>query len=219
MNASLKLILWLLAGILLPYAAFYLLGSANDHWASLNIAGVVSLIFLMVLLGYFMRSSFSIKTRIITWTAFVLFAAVGVVGWRGMEDLSKYQRRTLMEIHTMITNGILQEELHTPLQKTLATYYGQLGKKKETLGQVFQRLYPSGKVGENIHDVHQADPKGDDSLRVVVTTVSDNEVGLVGYHYFSRGRNKEFKNYNGRFGFVQAKAVLTEKGVHYESEN
>ena len=46
MNASLKLILWLLAGILLPFAAFYLLGSTNDHWTSLNIAGVVTLIFL-----------------------------------------------------------------------------------------------------------------------------------------------------------------------------
>ena len=124
-----------------------------------------------------------------------------------------------MEIHTMITNGILQDELYTPLQKTLAAYYGQPGKKKETLGHVFQRLYPSGKIGENIHNVHQPDPKGDDSLRVVVTTVSDNEIGLVGYHYYSRGRNKEFKNYNGRFGFVQAKAVLTEKGVRYESEN
>jgi hypothetical protein len=219
MNASWKLILWLLAGVLLPYAAFYLVGSTNDHWASLNIAGVVSLIFLIVLLVYFMRSPFSIKTRVITWTAFVLVAAVGVIGWRGMEDLSKYQRRTIMEIRTVITKGILQVELYTPLQKTLATYYGQPGKKKETLGQVFQQLYPGGKVGENIHDVLQADLKVDDSLRVVVTSVSDNEIGLVGYHYFSRGRNKEFKNYNGRFGLVQTKAVLTEKGVRYESEN
>ena len=212
MNASWKLILWLLAGVLLPYAAFYLLGSANDHWASLNIAVVVSTVFLIVLLGYFMRSPFSIKTRIITWTAFVLVVAIGTIGWRGMEDLSKYQRRTLMEIRSVITNGILKGELYTPLQKTLAAYYGQTGKKKETLGQVFQQLYPAGKVGENIHDVHQVDPKGDDSLRVVVTSVSNNEIGLVGYHYFSRGRNKEFKNYNGRFGFVQAKAVLSEKG-------
>ena len=219
MNASWKLIFWLLAGVLLPYAAFYLLGSANDHWASLTIAGVVSLLFLIVLLGYFMRSPFSIKTRVITWTTFVLVAAVGVIGWRGMEHLSKYQRRTLMEIHTMISQGILQEELHTPLQKTLAAYYEKSGKKKETLCQVFQRFFPNGKVGENIHNVHQADPKGDDSLRVVVTSVSDNEIGLVGFHYFSRGRNKEFKNYNGHFGFVQAKAMLTEKGVRYESEN
>lgn len=219
MNPIWKLILWLLAGVLLPYAAFYLLDSANDHWASLHIAGIVSLIFLLVFLVYFMRSPFSIKTRVITWTAFVLVAAVSAIGWRGMEDLSKMQRRTLMEIHAVITKGILQIELYTPLQKTLAAYYKQPRKKKETLGQVFQRLYPGGKVGENIHDVHQADPKGDDSLRVVVTTVSDSEIGLVGYHFFSRGRNKEFKNYNGRFGFVQAKAVLTEKGVHYETEN
>lgn len=218
MNAFWKLILWLLTGVLLPYAAFYLLGSANDHWASLNIAGIVSLIFLLVFLVYFTRSPFSIKTRAITWTAFVLVAAVSAIGWKGMEDLSKMQRRTLMEIHAVIIKGILQVELYTPLQKTLAAYYGQ-PRKKETLGQVFLRLYPGGKVGENIHDFHQADPRGDDSLRVVVTTVSGSEIGLVGYHYFSRGRNKEFKNYNGRFGFVQAKAVLTEKGVHYEAEN
>ncbi len=219
MNASLKLILWLLAGILLPFAAFYLLGSTNDHWTSLNIAGVVTLIFLFVFLCYCMRSPFSIKTRITTWTIFVLVAAVGAIGWRGMEGLSKYQRRTLMEIHTMITKGILQEELYTPLHKTLAAYYGQPGKKKETLGRVFQRLYPNGKVGENIHNVHQQDPKGDDSLRVVVAAISDNEIGLVGYHYYSRGINKDFKNYNGRFGFVQSIAVMTEKGVRYESEN
>lgn len=219
MNASLKLILWLLAGVLLPYVAFYLLVSANDLWVSLNIAGIVSLIFLIVLLAYFMRPPFSIKTRVVTWIVFVLVVAVTAIGWRGMEDLSNYQRRTLMEIRGVITHGILQVELYTPLQKTLAAYYGQPVKKKETLGQVFLRLYPNGKVGENIHDVHQADPKGDDSLRVVVSTVSDNEVGLVGYHYFSRGRTKEFKNYNGRVGFVQAKAVLTEKRVRYESEN
>jgi hypothetical protein len=166
-----------------------------------------------------MRSPFSIKTRIITWTAFILVAAIGAIGWRGQENLSKYQRRTLIEIRGVIEHGILQVELYTPLQKTLAAYYGQPEKKKETLGQIFQQLYPGGKVGENIHDVHQADPKCDDSLRVVVTRVSDNEIGLVGYHYFSKGRNKEFKNYNGRLGFVQAKAVLTEKGVRYESEN
>ena len=124
-----------------------------------------------------------------------------------------------MEIHTMITNGILQEELYTPLHKTLAAYYGQPGKKKETLGQVFQRLYPNGKVGENIHDVHQQDPKADDSLRIIVTTISDNEIGLVGYQFYSRGKNKEFKNYSGHFGSVQTNAVLTEKGVRYESEN
>jgi len=219
MNTFWKLLLWLLAGVLLALAAFYLFGGTNDHWASLNAAGLVTAVFLLVLAGYSMRSPFPMKTRVVVWILCVLIIAVGSIGWQGMENQSKWQRSLLMEIHGIIVHGILQVEIYNPLQKTLLEYHGQTGKKKQTLGQVFQRLYPEGKIGQNIHDVHQANPDGDDSLRVIVTALTDNEIGLTGFHYYSPGKNKGFKNYHGRFGFVQAKGVLTEKGVRYEPEN
>jgi hypothetical protein len=219
MNTYWKLLIWLVAGILLTFAAFYLIGGKNDHWTSLNAAGLVTIVFIFILLGFTLRSPFTMKTRVSTWIIAILVIVVGALGWRGMENLSKYQRRTLMEIHGVIIKGIIQSEIYTPFQKVLREYYGQTGKKKETIGQVFQRLFPLGKVGENIHDVHVVSPDSDDSLRVVVTALSDNEIAVTGFHCYSPGKKKEFKNYNGRYGRVQAKGVLTEKGVRYESEN
>jgi hypothetical protein len=49
--------------------------------------------------------------------------------------------------------------------------------------------------------------------------MTDTEIVLVGQEMRVHGRNPAFVNFNGRIGMVQQRAVLTEEGVRYESEN
>jgi hypothetical protein len=209
------IIIWLLGGIAVVTVAFFIPPNSTELWSSLNAAAVPVILYVLALGFYTLRSPITRKARIIAWVSILLVGGATYTSWSEMNALSHYQHNKLLQIHSVIIRGILLARVPTIQLATLEAYHSQVSKKKETLAQVFQRLNDGVAVGANIY---KPESPGD-SLSIVVQSLSENQVVLLGLHSYSKGRNPEFKNYSGRTGLVQEKYTLTEKGITHESEN
>ena len=210
------IIVWLLAGIAAVSVAFFIPSQSSELWPAINVAAIPVVVYLLALAFYTLRSPITRKGRIIGWIAVVLVGGATSVSWTTMDALSHYQHDKLLQIHSVIVRGILLAYAPKAELKALEAYHNQGSKKKESLSQVFQRLNGGAKTGTNIH---KPEYEGDTTLSIVVQSLSDNEVVLVGSHSFGRGRKADFRNVNGGVGLIQERFTLTEKGVTYESEN
>ena len=209
------LIIWLLGGIAAVTLAFFIPPNSPELWPALNAAAIPVVIYILALAFYTLRSPITRKARIISWIAIVVVGGAVYSHWTGMSAQTHWQHDQLLRIQAVIVRGIIKANAPRYEANALAAYYQQHGKRKETLGQVFQRLNNGARVGMNLYK--QESPA--DSISIVVRSLSDNEVVLLGIHPYSRGRSPDFANYNGRKGMIQERFTLTEKGVTYESEN
>lgn len=207
---------WLIAGTVLLAAAFFLPGTSTEHWANLNMAGIIAIVYLLALLFYTLREPIRNKTRIVAWVVSLVVLASLATMWTGMDATTHWQKDQLLKIKQVISRGIIVSDVaFEKLIRTLEAYYAQGLKKKETLGQVFRRLNPEAAVGTNIHK-----PQWEhDSLSVFVQTLNDSMVVLVAQEAHVAGRNPSFSNYNGRTGMVQETFILTPTGIRHEPEN
>jgi hypothetical protein len=205
---------WIIGGIAAVAASFFLSGG-DDVWHSLDAAGIAAALYVVALVGFTTRRPFGFRTRLITW-AIVLTAGTGVyLDWSGMSETAHRQKESLLKIRGTVSRSILLTEMPVPLMKVLRSYCEQPPKKRGTLGRTFQAMFPGDSVGKNIH----APFDQQDNLKIVVASVSDTEVVLVGEESSIAGLDPHRKNIDGGAGMVQAKAVLTERGVRYDPEN
>ncbi|HYQ87179.1 MAG TPA: hypothetical protein VES59_08055 [Bacteroidota bacterium] len=205
---------WIIGGIAAVAASFFLSGG-DDIWQSLDAAGIAAALYLVVLAGFTMRKPFRFRTRLFTW-CILLLAGTGVyLDWSGMSETAHRQKESLLRIRGTVSRSIMLNEMPAPLMKVLRSYCDQPAKKRGTLGKAFQAMYPADSVGKNIHTPFDQQ----DNLKIVVASVSDTEVVLVGQETAIAGIDVYKKNFDGRAGMVQARAVLTERGVRYEPEN
>lgn len=207
---------WLIGGTVLLAAAFFLPGTSTEHWVNLNMAGIIASVYLLALLFYALREPISRKTRIIAWVVSIVVLASLATMWTGMDATTHWQKDQILKIKQVISRGIIASEV--PFEKlipTLKAYYAQGSKKKETLGQLFQRLNPKAVANA---DLHERQWEGD-SLSVFVHTINDSTIILVAQEAYGKGRNPSFTNYNGRTGMVQETFILTPTGIRHESEN
>jgi hypothetical protein len=209
------IIIWLLSGIAAVTLAFFIPPNSSELWPSLNMAIIPAALYILALGFFTLRSPITLKARIIAWGMIALVGGATYSTWTGMDAQSHWQLNQLRKIYTVITRGILQTFAPTYELNALEEYHKQGLKKKESLGQIFQRQNTSATVGTNIYKSENPE----DSTSIVIKSLSDNEVILLGLHAYSKGRNPDFKNYNGKVGMVQERFTLTEKGIVYESEN
>ncbi|MBI3006119.1 MAG: hypothetical protein HYY49_11995 [Ignavibacteriales bacterium] len=207
--------LWLIVGLVLVTIAFFLPGSPQDVWPNLNLAGIVAAIYILALIAYTLRSPFGKKAQAIVWIITLLTLPALGMFWTGMDTTSHWQHNKLLSIREMIGRGIIAAEVSDTLLSVLDEYHNQKGGKKTTLHQVFQRRYPRVMVGDNIH----LPGYPGDSLRIFMSSLSDDAIMLDAQEMYVKGRDPAFKNFNGRTGMVQERYTLTAKGVHHESQN
>jgi len=209
------MLIWLVGGVALASIAFLIPGEQLEFWPSINAGGVGVAVYLLGLVAYTVRSPFSKRTQIITWITVVIIGSALAVHWTGMDSTTHWQREELGKISAMIHRGIILANVPDSLLLLLREYHRQAGTKKEALAQLFRKTYPNAVVGTNIHK-----PEHDhDSLMVFVTALSDSVIELTAQEMFVRGRDRTFRNYNGRTGMVQEVFALTEKGIRHESRN
>jgi hypothetical protein len=207
-------VIWLLIGISVVTAAFFLPGNSVEAWPALNLAGIATLIYLLVLLLYTLRPPIPRKKIVISWIlSLAVMVAIGF-SWTGMERTTKWQRSQLSKIHTVIVRGIVLAEI-PQLLGIVGQYHAQASGKKASLLELFKRKYPETALGANIYKPQSES----DSLKVFVSAFSDNEITLIAHFPYAKGRDANYVSYTGRKGSVQEKFILTEKGVHHESEN
>lgn len=208
-------LLWIAAGVVAVSLAFFLTPRSAEFWPALDTAGVATGVYLIAFLTYALRKPLSTRLRILV--AVIALAVLGCTAfmWLGTEDQSRWQAEQLMKIRAVIGRGIMYYEMPKPLLKSLEAYHQQGARKKESLADVFRKLQPGAAVGSNIHK-----PSWEgDSMKVIVEALDPDRIVLVSQETYVKGRDPNFKNYDGKAGMVQEKFVLTEKGITHVSEN
>jgi hypothetical protein len=209
------MILWIIIGTAIVTATFFLTGTIADPWQAVNNAGLAAAVYLLILIAYSMRKPFPLWIRAGTYVAFVVLGTAIFSAWTTMDEQSHWQRNQLLKIQSVITRGVVANELHaTYLLPVFETYHRQESVKRTPIGELFRAAHPEAKQGMNIRKEIEHD-----SVMVYLTEFSNDTVVLIGQSMYSRGADPDFKNYNGRVGMIQARAILTEKGVTYEQEN
>lgn len=206
--------IWFAAGVVVVTAVFFLTGESLDPWPGLEAATIVGAVYLLAVAVYATRKPFPVKSRIGVLLFSVLFIAAAGSFSMKFKETTSWQQSQLLKILGVIQKGILNSQMPGPLMTTLERYHRQAAKKK-TIGQIFREVVPGVEVGKNIY---RQETEGD-SLRIFVASITDDEVVLIGQAAWGRGRAPGFRNFDGRAGVVQQKAVLTAKGVSYESQN
>ncbi len=210
---------WLLAGCVLVSIAFFVPGRSSELWPTLNSAGIVVLVYLVALLATFLRSKDLAGRRKYGILAVALIGVLGCAfSWWQMEDQSRWQKKTLGEIGSIIGRGIYTSFVTDSLLSVLDEYHHQTGRVKLTLGQVYAKRCPPGKVGVAWSSFAQngiPNPPDD----VFLASISDTEVVLVARQPWYKGKDTTFATYQGPRGTLQVRATLTAKGVRYVTEN
>jgi hypothetical protein len=209
------LLLWIVGGIIFVSIAFLIPPSSMELWPQFYAAGVAAIVYLIALLSYAVRKPVSIKARIIAIACFVI--ALGALTFSSIQQdkQSHWQTDKLMQARSVIGRGIMLVKIPSPLLGTLQAFHQQGSTKKENLAQVFQRLNDNVSVGSNIY---KPEYEGD-VFKIFVQSLEPDRVELVSQETYVKGRNSQFKNYNGQKGMIQEKCILTAKGIKYESEN
>lgn len=206
---------WLVVGVTFVTIGFLFGSKEKDLWSSLNTAGVFAGLYLVALIAYALRKPLPLKSRI-TMGIFSALMLVAIAStWNGQYKQSHWQRETILEIRKVIGHGIMAYEIPDLLLKTLDAYYQEGVKRQEPLDKVFQRLNPRALVGTDI----QKEDIGKRQQRIFVQSITDREIILIGQETVAKGKNPQFKNYDGSIGMIQEKFILTEKGIVHESQN
>jgi hypothetical protein len=208
-------LLWIAGGVIAVSSAFLLAPQSAELWPAANLAGVIAGVYLVALLLYALRKPLSAKLRILVGMVALVAMACTAFTWMRMEDQSRWQAEELMKIRAVIGRGIMKNEMPKPLLKTLEAYHQQGARKKKSLADVFRNLQPGVAACSNIHKpMWEGDP-----MRVIVETLDPDRIVLVSQETYVKGRDPNFKNYDGKTGMVQEKFILTERGISHVSEN
>jgi len=206
--------IWFFIGAVVVSAVYFLSGDSLSPWPALEAATIAACVYFLAVVTYATRKPFPRRTRIYAIVVCVLVVIAAGSFSMKFEETTTWQRGQLLKILGVSHKGMINAQLPDPLMATLDRYHRQPAKRK-TLGQIFGEVMPGAAVGKNIYNSYDER----DSLRIFVATLSDDEVELIGQSTWAKGKDPEFRNYDGKRGMVQERAVLTAKGVTYESEN
>lgn len=209
------MVVWLAVGIIVVSLAYLLPSQALDPWVPLNAGGLAALAYLAALMAATMRKPFPPRPKFFSWSIFIVVGAALAFAWTGFDAQAHFQSDQLSLIRHRIARGVLNDQLSGPLLETLESYYAQKGIKKKSVREVFLAIHPGSEVGTNLyHPTYERD-----SLMIVVASLSDQSVTLVGQEANVYGRDSAFRNWDGHQGMIQYRATVTPRGVDYESEN
>lgn len=208
-------LLWIVVGVVFVSLAFLLTPSSPELWPSLNAAGIAGALYLIVMLTYALRKPVGTATRVWIGIAAIVVLALGGFTWMRMQDQTEWQAQTLMHIRGVIGRGVMRYDMSGAVLKTLNEFYKQSGAKKESLADIFLRQNNGASVGSNIHKPEWHT----DARQVIVKKLEPGMIELVSQETYVKGRDPQFRNYNGQLGMIQEQFILTEKGITHVSEN
>ena len=208
-------LIWIAAGVVAVSLAFFLTPQSTEFWPALDAAGVTAGVYLIALVAYTLRKPLSTRLRVMVGGIALIALFCSVLAWQSAEDRSHLQAEWLAHVRVTVSRGLMYSEMPTPLLNTLKAYHEQGVRKKQELVEVFRSLHKDAVVGSN---VHKPSWKGD-PMKVIVESLDPGRIVLVSQESSVRGRDPNFKNYDGKSGMVQEKFVLTEKGITHVSEN
>jgi hypothetical protein len=209
-------LVWLLVSLVIVVATFtvtYI--NTGNIWDAMNAAAIPLVLFIAGLTIRATRPPVSKKWREIVVVLVVFLLSGAAVYWGVMRSMTLYQFNELQLIRKQIENGAMTSMMYERASNAFAAYYRQPELERKSLAAVFEERNLELRAGScllAIDTLHEgirlyASRRGD--ARVVMTAVSG----------VAPGRDGQFKNYDGRTGFMEAQLVLTPKGLDYEIHN
>ena len=208
-------LLWIVAGVIVISAAFFLAPRSTELWPALDAAGIAAVAYLVALITYVLRDPIPLRTKLVVGILTVLVISCTAFTWVRMNERAHWQADLLMKIRTLIGREMRINEMSKPLLKVLDVYHQQGKNKTLTLSDDFRKLHAGAVAGSNIYE----EKGGFDIMTVIVEILEPNRIVLVSQETYVKGRDPNFKNYDGRTGMVQEKYILTERGLTHVSEN
>jgi hypothetical protein len=209
------MLVFMVAGVIFVYAAFTIPPKSYELWPALNAGGIAAGIYLVALLSYVLRKPLSTKHRRLAGVIGMIALGAVAFTWVRSEEQTCWQANKLIQIRAVIGRGIYAATIPHYLLPTLEEFHRQKAMTKESLGTIFRRLHNNAEVGTNTY--LPAYPN--DKNQVFVKTLEPDTIILVGQETYAKGRNLQFKNFDGKIGMVQEEYTLTKKGLTHESEN
>jgi hypothetical protein len=208
-------LLWIVVGVILVSATFFLTPQSKELWPAINAAGIAAAVYLLALLAFVLRRPLALRQRLVVGAIALVVICSAAFAWMRLQSETEWQAETLMRIRAVIGHGIRIWEMPAPLLKTLDAYHHQGAGKTRSLADEFRELEGDLTVGSNIHK-----PQWEgDNMSVIVATLDPDRVVLVSQETFVKGRDPAFRNYDGKVGMLQEKYILTERGLTHVSEN
>ena len=205
----------LVVGIVLVCGAFIIPAKSAELWPALSAGGVASAVYLIVLLVFMLRMPIRGTKRWLTVLVSVVVLGTTAYSWVSMKNYGMWRKERLMDVRRLIGSGIRETKSSDYLLRTLDAYYRQGEHKRESLAEIFKNQNSGAVVGSN---VHPAEYTGDET-KFFVEQLETDRIVLISQETFIKGKNPEFRNYDGKTGMVQDAYVLTAKGLAHESQN
>lgn len=212
-----RIILWIIVGVALCSALFFLQPAGEDLWPQANAAGIAVLIYLVSLGIYTLRKPIPRTMAFLIALMFLIGGTSVALTWRTQQRMSQYQRKQLVLISQKIHEGWMRAISHDTLMTAFRSYHGGVSGEPRSMAAAFTEKFPSAVPGGRVRLKRLGE--SDDSTFFHVNELSDSSVVLTGRVSYVHGRNPDFVNIDGRRGMIQLRATMTPKGIEYDKEN
>ncbi len=206
--------IWLVVTIAAICGTFVaVLGLTGDIWSAANAAGAIVLAYLIVAAVWMTRPPVSTRARAFILGAVGLGLAGTVTHWRIASSTTNFQYELLQVIRRQIEHSIISAKMDERSLPVFAADYRERTPGAKRLAPLFDEMNPGID-----RSTHLLDTLGE-GIRVYAVALSDTEVVISGVSGFTRGRDRTFRNLDGRTGLLQSRQRLTPAGVDYAIEN
>ncbi len=206
--------IWLVVTIAAICGTFVaVLAWTADVWLAADAAGAIVLAYLVVATVWMTRPPVSARARALILGAVGLGLAGTVSHWLIASSTTTFQYELLQVIRRQIEHSMISAKMDERSLPVFAAYYRQRTAGVKKLATLFDEMNPG--IDRN---AHLLDTLGE-GIKVYAVALSDSEVVVSGVSGFTPGRDRAFRNLDGRTGLLQSRLRLTPAGVDYAIEN
>lgn len=186
----------------------------NDVWVIVIVTATVSLICHVLVAFYYIQDPMPFKVRIFFILLLSYYITASVMLTNQFYYQSNFQKDSLVKVRSVIDHSVYLSSVKKTLTDVFIAYHKQIPGNIKPVGRLYEEMYIANK--ENAKNLEWLNYDG---TEMHVISLSAEEVILMGIHQFTKGKNPNFRNYNGRTGLIQVKGTLTSEGVKYAIEN
>ncbi len=207
---------WLIFAIFAVAATFvatYM--SSGDIWDAMFTAAIPVCIYLAGLLLHATRQAVTPRQRALILSC-VAIVCVGVAGhWAVMHSMTRWQHQEIVSARDRIERSMMMSTVYDRATPIFAAFHEQQFPENRSMAEVFQDTYPGVIEKGSVVLLDSLDG----GVKVYAKCVWNTTVVLTAVGGLGRGLDPEFRNIDGRNGFLQTSLRLTPEGLVYESQN
>lgn len=207
---------WLIFSVFAVAATFALTFMATgDIWDAMFAAAVPVGLFLLGLFLHTTRRTVSPRQRIVLLLLFALVCS-GVAGhWVVMHSMTRWQHDQIVTVRDRIQRSMLVSSVYDRATPVFGAFHTQRFPDNRSMTEVFADFHPS--IMEKGATILLDSLDG--GVKVYARSTWGAMVVLTSVSTVGHGTNPEFRNVDGRRGYLQSCLRLTPEGMVYEVQN